>query len=192
MKQALRESYLKFRQKERDKKYPHMAELLDKDSLSTNKCQILYAHIGLDIRSPYYGKIVGAFMYKDWFEHEPNAIIEFVFHIHEPNQGRASLSNQMQSVDKISMLYMPDGEERFFANNQQFGKLAYKHIPEKYLTDDDLALYQFTKNLRAYSRKHNCCSIFRKSDKQHLQYVAETSATECVCEHTTIIKKAEV
>ena len=187
MKQDLITAYLKACHEKRDIRYPHMAELLDTDSLSTDKCKVLYAYIGLDIRCENYGKLIGAFVYKDWSDLERNPVIEFVFHIHVPNQGKASLSNRMQSVEHVSMIYGENGKPVFFTNNRQFGTLADKHIPEKYLTDDDLALYRLTRKLRQYSQKHNCCNILRKTDKKRLQYVADISATECVCEHTDSI-----
>jgi hypothetical protein len=63
--------------------------------LSTDDCKMLCLFVGDNPQSTWYGKMKGIFTYKD------GRVFGFAWHIHEPNQKYAHLSNEMREIEEL-------------------------------------------------------------------------------------------
>ena len=112
--------------------------------LSTDKCKMLYLILCDNPNSYSFGKMYG------YFEYE-NQIYKFTWHIHEPNQKIASLSNRMtETGHKAFWLYTPDSM----------------------LDGFDYDLRQLMHNLKTYAVKEQLCKHIRKSDAKHIKFMS--------------------
>lgn len=132
---------------------------LPADKLSTHDIQLICAFIGKDPMSHMYGKIIGFF-------NKNGTMYRFVYHIHKPRQGSPHLSNKMTEIDKI--IFKNDGT--MIPDDTDFGAKAFwEHTPmtylQKYGNETDVMLKQLMIKITEYSRKHNLCKQFHKTDK---------------------------
>lgn len=153
-----------------------LTEITDIDKLSTNKCQVIYMAIGLDIQSTQYGEILGSFVYKP-----TNEVYQFRFHVHRPKQLHASLSNQMTNIEQVIFeeIQIPGSKETFLDFKiayTDFGKMAFwKATPKSTLTGTHYDLRTLITNIQAYSQKQKYCYTLRKTDAKRLAYLDSTA-----------------
>lgn len=149
-----------------------MTEIDENNEISTDKCKVLCCAIGLNYISSQYGDMLGAFKYID------GRIFTFRFHVHEPYQRLASLSNKMTKLEKIVKNYYKDFcfyEEALIAN---FGYEAFQtYLPYESLDDENKALRDLMKSLTKYSRSKNYCKELRKSDKKRIKYLKQLNSS---------------
>ena len=159
-----------------------LTEITDIDKLSTNKCQVIYMAIGLDIQSTQYGEILGSFIYKP-----TNEVYQFRFHVHRPKQQHASLSNQMTNIEQVIFEEIsipgPKNSEKTFLDFKiaytDFGKMAFwKATPTSTLTGTHYDLRILIRNIQVYSQKKKYCYMLRKTDTKRLAYLDSTANTK--------------
>lgn len=156
-----------------------LTEITDIDKLSTNKCQVIYMAIGLDIQSTQYGEILGSFIYKP-----TNEVYQFRFHVHRPKQQHASLSNQMTNIEQVIFeeISIPDSKEMFLDFKiayTDFGKMAFwKATPTSTLTGTHYDLRILIRNIQVYSQRKKYCYTLRKTDAKRLAYLDSTANTK--------------
>ena len=133
--------------------------------LSTDKCKMLYLILCDNPNSYSFGKMYG------YFEYE-NQIYKFTWHIHEPNQKIASLSNRMTSFERMSM--SDDYGIRHIAKEQsETGHKAFwLYTPDSMLDGFDYDLRQLMHNLKTYAVKEQLCKHIRKSDAKHVKFMS--------------------
>lgn len=66
---------------------------VDFSEISTDNCRMLWLNAGFKPKCSQYGNMLGGFLYVP-----TGKIYNFRFHIHEPGQKIASLSNRMTSI----------------------------------------------------------------------------------------------
>lgn len=150
----------------------HMT-LIDFTEISTEYCKLLWLNAGFDPKCSQYGSMLGGFLYVP-----TNKIYSFRFHIHEPNQKIASLSNRMTSIEEIkeNIIDLPDGPFiDIKCRPTTFGHKAFwLHTPIDTLENqEDRDLRQLMQSITAYSRKWQFCQKLRKTDKQRLKFKAD-------------------
>ena len=159
-----------------------LTEITDIDKLSTDKCQVIYMAIGLNIQSTQYGEILGSFIYKP-----TNEVYQFRFHVHRPKQQHASLSNQMTNIEQVIFKEIPipdtKNPEKTFLDFKiaytDFGKMAFwKATPTSTLTGTHYDLRTLMTNIQAYSQKKKYCYVLRKTDAKRLAYLDSTANTK--------------
>lgn len=136
-----------------------------------NPSQFSYGHIhvthmflGKDITSPFYGKIIGFFT-------ADNREFKFYYNVHQPKSIYACLSNKMNNIEE---LVTTNFHGMVFKNTRptDFAKKAFwLHTPDDMLEDDtdSFALRKVMRNITTYSRKHDLCRQFRKTDAAALK-----------------------
>lgn len=147
----------------------HMTPI-DFTKISTEHCKLLWLNAGFEPKCSQYGSMLGGFLYVP-----TGKIYSFRFHIHEPNQKIASLSNRMTSIEEIckEIIDLPSGP---FADIKcrptTFGyKAFWLHTSIDTLENqEDRDLRQLMQSIAVYSRKWQFCQKLRKTDKQRLKY----------------------
>ena len=150
-------------------------DLLDNEvlnNISTPFCQLLWLSVGLNPESSQYGNMLGGFLYKP-----EGRIFTFRYHIHEPNQKYASLSNKMTSISEIVEKTYHLGDKSITTDGEiptTFGHRAFWiNTPMSALkSDDEKHLRHLMTCITKYSREQDFCRRLRKTDKKHINYVA--------------------
>ena len=101
-----------------------------------------------------------------------NDLYSFSWHIHEPNQKLASLSNRMTNFSKLvvktrSFDYV--AEEMADSGHKAF----WLYTPDSYLNGFDLSLRLFMKKIKEYAVSEQLCKKIRKLDQKHLAWKRE-------------------
>lgn len=140
------------------------------NELSTPFCQLLWLSIGLNPESMQYGDMLGGFLYKP-----ESRIFTFWYHIHEPNQKYANLSNKMTSISEIVEKTYQLSNKSITTNVEiptTFGYRAFRlNTPMSALeNDDEKHLRHLMTCITKYSREQDFCRRLRKTDKKHLTY----------------------
>ena len=146
---------------------------VDFSEISTDNCRMLWLNAGFKPKCSQYGNMLGGFLYVP-----TGKIYNFRFHIHEPGQKIASLSNRMTSIEEIceEIIDLPSGP---FADIKcrptTFGHKAFwLYTPIDTLgNQEDRDLRQLMQSITAYSRKMQFCQKLRKTDKKYLKYKAD-------------------
>lgn len=142
---------------------------VDFSEISTNNCRMLWLNAGFKPKCSQYGDMLGRFLYIP-----TGKIYSFRFHIHEPGQKIASLSNRMTSIEEIceEIIDLPSGP---FVDIKRrpttFGHKAFwLYTPIDTLENqEDRDLRQLMQSITAYSRKMQFCQKLRKTDKKYLK-----------------------
>lgn len=154
---------------------------------NTDKLIVISAHIGTDIRSIWYGKILGYFEYD-------NKVYHFFYHIHEPNQKYPQLSNKMTCIsvliEKQVVFRCEEVIPYVSIEDSTFGHKAFwLHTPDDYIAsgmslnlpqeeiDECLNLRHLMRSITAYSRSKVLCKYFRSLDKNRLKYEEQFNTT---------------
>lgn len=138
---------------------------VDCGSILTDDCKMLQLYIGDNPKSYCFGKMYGCFEYN-------NDLYSFSWHIHEPNQKLASLSNRMTNFSKLvvktrSFNYV--AEEMADSGHKAF----WLYTPDSYLNGFDLSLRLFMKKIKEYAASEQLCKKIRKLDQKHLAWKRE-------------------
>lgn len=142
-----------------EQKYTELKmDKLPVDKLSTHDIRLTCAFIGKDPMSHMYGKIIGFF-------NKDDTTYRFVYHVHRPHQRSPHLSNKMTEIDKITFK-----NDAMIPDDTDFGAKAFwEHTSmaylQKYGNETDIMLRQLMIKITEYSKKHNLCEQFRKTDK---------------------------
>ena len=149
----------------------HMTPV-DFSEISTDNCQMLWLNAGFKPKCSQYGNMLGGFLYVP-----TGKIYSFRFHIHEPGQKIASLSNRMTSIEEIceEIIDLPSGPfTDFKCRLTTFGHKAFwLYTPDSMLDGFDYDLRQLMHSIKAYAVKEQLCKHIRKFDKQYLRFMAE-------------------
>ena len=139
---------------------------VDCSQLSTNDCEMLRLYIAEKPESYMFGKMYGVFKYK-------NELYKFLWHIHEPNQKMASLSNRMTNFDKMIVQYDEKHDFRYVVcrPSDTGHKAFWLYTPDDMLDGFDLHLRQLMHNLKTYAVSEQLCKRIRKFDKKHLDWL---------------------
>ena len=153
--------------KDRKRVYEHSGMEPITDDLSTDMCTVHCAYIGLDVKSSMYGEIQGVFTIKN----KPDQIFEFMFHVHEPMQKYAHLSNKMKNMYKLV-----EKQWREYTSIErdlmEFGyKAFWLYTPDDLLNDDEKIIRNLIRSVTKYSREKDYCKTLRKTDKKRLAYL---------------------
>lgn len=132
------------------------------DTFQNENISILYMFLGKNPESLMYGKIIGFFKYID------GRIFRIFYQVHKPNQKYPQLSNQMTSIELIRVSENTKSYTGYMTN---FGAQAFcKHTPDRYLCDvESKDLRTLMRAITQYSREHDLCKQFRKTDRVALQ-----------------------
>ena len=133
---------------------------VDCGSILTDDCKMLQLYIGDNPESYSFGKMYGCFEYN-------NDLYSFSWHIHEPNQKFASLSNRMTNFSKLVVKtrnFNYVAEEMADSGHKAF----WLYTPDSYLDGFDLSLRLFMKKIKEYAVSEQLCKKIRKLDQKHL------------------------
>lgn len=141
------------------------------NELSTPFCQLLWLSVGLNPESSQYGDMLGGFLYKP-----DGRIFTFRYHIHEPNQKYANLSNKMTTISEIVEQTYHLSNKSITMNEEiptAFGHRAFwVNTPMSALeSDDEKHLRHLMTCITKYSREQDFCRRLRKTDKKRIAYV---------------------
>lgn len=135
--------------------------------LSTDNCKMLCLFIGDNPESTTYGKMKGIFEYQD------GRIFLFSWHIHEPNQKYASLSNHMTNIEQLVVKYDEKHDFTFVDHEDLtlFGNEAFMlYTPTHTLSGEDYGLRMLMKSIKAWAVKEQLCKKLRSTDKAHIKW----------------------
>lgn len=143
---------------------------VDCSQLSTDDCEMLRLYIAENPESYMFGQMYGVFKYQ-------NEIYKFEWHIHEPNQKVAFLSNRMTNFDKMLVKYDKQHNFRYVVHHpSETGHRAFWiNTPDDTLDGFDLHLRQLMHSIKAYAVSEQLCKHIRKYDRKHLKWCKETS-----------------
>lgn len=143
---------------------------VDCSQLSTDDCKMLRLYIAENPESSMFGQMYGIFEYQ-------NEIYEFQWHIHEPNQKVAFLSNRMTNFDKMLVTYDKKHNFRYVVNHpSETGHRAFwMNTPDDTLDGFDLHLRKLMHSIKAYAVSEQLCKRIRKYDRKHLKWLKEIS-----------------
>lgn len=132
-------------------------------NLSTEDCKMLRLYIANDPESYMFGKMYGIFKYE-------GDIYKFTWHIHEPKQKFASLSNRMTNIEQL-IVKQKDESEFVSTAMTKTGYMAFWiNTPDNYLDGFDLSLRKLMKNIKAYAVSEQLCKQIKKFDHKHLKW----------------------
>lgn len=135
--------------------------------MNTDTMKLLQAFIGKDPMSPFYGKIIGFFSYK-------NQYYRFHWHVHRPNQKNPHLSNHMTDLHYLKIRPAFGDEEFFTYEDSWMGKEAFwvnTSLQQcKDYSQDAYELRKLMNNIKTYSQSQNFCKMFRKTDQLALTH----------------------
>lgn len=137
------------------------------EHLSTESCKMLRLYIGRNPEKTHYGKMKGVFAYKD------GRIFEFTWHIHEPKQKFAHLSNQMTEIQEIIKVHNEKYDYDYIDHRHvNFGTKAFwLYTSTNTLSDDDYDLRILMQTIKKWAVKEQLCKSFYKTDKQRIAYI---------------------
>lgn len=143
---------------------------VDCSQLSTDDCEMLRLYIAENPESYMFGQMYGVFKYQ-------NEIYEFQWHIHEPNQKVAFLSNRMTNFEKMLVTYDKKHNFRYVVNHPpETGQRAFWiNTPDDTLDGFDLHLRKLMHSIKAYAVSEQLCKRIRKYDRKHLKWRKEIS-----------------
>lgn len=132
---------------------------LPANELSTSDITVTSAFLGKNPRSPMYGKIIGFF-------DKNNRTYKFTYNVHKPNSRNPHLSNKMTDLEEIITINgRPDTIDTEFGNKAFWDYTSLEHL--KLIGDTDAyVLRKLMNKITKYSRRHDLCKSFRKTDKE--------------------------
>lgn len=146
----------------------HNLRSVDCSHLSTDDCKMLRLYIAMDYASYMFGHMYGFFSYE-------NQIYEFTWHIHEPKQKYAHLSNQMTNIEQIVLKHDLKYDFDYITKlSPKSGHMAFHlYTPDSSLTGFDLSLRKLMKSIKAWSVREQLCKQIRRFDNKHLKWRIE-------------------
>lgn len=111
-----------------------------------------------------FGKMYGI------FEYEGN-IYKFTWHIHEPKQKFASLSNRMTNIEQFIVKRKDDFEFVSTTMTKTGHRAFWINTPDNYLDGFDLSLRKLMKSIKAYAVSEQLCKQIKKFDNKHLKWI---------------------
>lgn len=140
---------------------------IDCSNLSTDDCEMLRLYIAENPKSYMFGKMYGV------FEHD-GILYKFLWHIHEPNQKFASLSNRMTEFQMLVIQTSHSGFKFITTRPAENGHRAFwLNTPNSYLDGFDLSLRKLMHSIKTYAVSEQLCKRIRKYDKHHLAWREE-------------------
>ena len=144
---------------------------VDCGSILTDDCKMLQLYIGDNPESYSFGEMYGCFEYN-------NDLYSFSWHIHEPNQKLASLSNRMTNFSK---LVVKTKSFDYVAKTKSFDYVAeemadsghkafWLYTPDSHLDGFDLSLRLFMKKIKEYAVSEQLCKKIRRLDHKYLAW----------------------
>lgn len=131
--------------------------------LSTDDCKMLRLYIADNPESYMFGKMYGIFEYE-------GDIYQFTWHIHEPKQRLASLSNRMTNIEQLIVKRKNDIEFISTTMTKAGCKAFWLYTPDNYLNGFDLSLRKLMKSIKNYAVSEQLCKQIKKNDHKHLEW----------------------
>lgn len=131
--------------------------------LSTDDCKMLRLYVANNPENYMFGKMYGIFEYE-------GDIYQFTWHIHEPKQRFASLSNRMTNIEQFIVKRKNDVE--FISTTMaKAGHKAFRlYTPDNYLDGFDLSLRKLMKSIKMYAISEQLCKQIKQFDRKHLEW----------------------
>ena len=154
------------------------------NKLSTGDCKMLRLYIADNPENYAFGNMYGIFEYED-------DLYKFTWHIHEPKQKFASLSNRMTNIERLIVRHKAGYEFVSETIIDSGHKAFWINTPDDYLDGFDLSLRKLMKNIKAYAVANQFCKHIKTFDSKHLEWLENImhsenkTFNEDKCNHTT-------